>query len=71
MNIIGILRDWLKAHGYDGLCDAETECGCNLDDFAPCECPKRCCEPGYKIPAEHEEFDFFIVREKPVTEEDK
>lgn len=34
-----IVTDWLRTHGYDGLCrdlgDGE-ECGCSLDDFAPC-----------------------------------
>lgn len=31
-----MVLDWLREHGADGLCEPETECGCGLDDFAPC-----------------------------------
>jgi hypothetical protein len=38
MTIREIVADWLKSHGYDGLYCGEVgdECGCHLDDFAPC-----------------------------------
>lgn len=39
MNLRDIAREWLEAHGYDGLayrcgCDG---CGCGLDDLIPCD----------------------------------
>lgn len=34
-----IVRQWLEANGYDGLCESEVECGCPLDDFMPCDEP--------------------------------
>jgi hypothetical protein len=40
-----IIIDWLKAHGYDGLCS--DECGCRLDDLMPGECSCPDCVPGY------------------------
>lgn len=31
-----ILIEGLRAIGADGLCNADLECGCGLDDFIPC-----------------------------------
>ncbi|WP_150113936.1 hypothetical protein [Leptospirillum ferriphilum] len=28
-----ILVDYLKSHGFDGLCHPPTECGCDLSDL--------------------------------------
>ncbi len=43
-----ILVEWLKAHGYDGLC--AYECGCLVDNLMPCgSCPDNCV-PGYNVP---------------------
>lgn len=36
MTIMDIVREYLVAHGYDGLCHIETECGCGLEDLFIC-----------------------------------
>ncbi len=36
MNARDILVEALKAMGADGLCNTDLECGCALDDLAPC-----------------------------------
>ena len=42
-----IIKQWLVEHEMDGLCDPDTECGCGLDDFAPCgEGPRPFCKPA-------------------------
>ena len=31
-----IVADWLKANGFDGLCNPDAGCGCLIGDLAPC-----------------------------------
>lgn len=48
MGIRKIVREYLKAHGYDGLYN--YECGCAIDDLMPCDASTEDiweCEPGY------------------------
>jgi len=46
MDVRQILREWLEAHDYQGLCT--EDCGCNLDDLAPCgQCGCMYCNPGH------------------------
>ena len=32
-----ICAAWLAAQGYDGLCDPEEACGCEIADLMPCD----------------------------------
>ena len=54
MTVKEIVIDWLKEHGYHGLCP--EDCGCGIDDLMPCgnECMEYC-EPAYK----HEDNFFY------------
>ena len=45
--VIEILCAGLQAGGFDGLCNRDAECGCFLDDLAPCGEDPTPCEPGY------------------------
>lgn len=40
-----IIIKYLKDNGFDGLCG--EDCGCGIDDLAPCDMPMDC-EPAYK-----------------------
>lgn len=42
-----IVREYLVAHGYDGLC-LGCECGCTIDGLEPCDDGPWDCHPGYK-----------------------
>ncbi len=43
-----IVADYLRAHGYDGLC--RMDCGCALDDLMPCDIVCDHCRPAYNHP---------------------
>lgn len=43
-----IVKFWLEQNGYDGLCEPDTECGCGVSDFMPCEEPNTKCIAAYK-----------------------
>jgi hypothetical protein len=48
VNVKGILSEWLKAHGYDGLA-GKYDCGCPLNDLMPCDEPQPDCVPAYRV----------------------
>ena len=49
-DVSNIVREYLVAHGYDGLVSSVEQCGCGLDDFMPCtECDILHCLPAHKV----------------------
>ena len=76
MDLIAIAKEWLARNGYDGLYSEVGECGCLIDDLAPCGEPANLvdCTPGYKRPCngdcEHvrgggSPCEFHMGRERP------
>ena len=49
-----IVSRWLLDNGYDGLYNADLDCGCELKDLMPCCQPATSCVAGYKIPCNPE-----------------
>lgn len=53
-DVLSIIRDFLKANGYDGLtqCDWTTRrndgCSCPIDDLVPCGESFADCVPAYR-----------------------
>lgn len=47
MNVKEIIEKYCKENGFDGLCNAEIECGCSISDFFPCIGDCADCEPAY------------------------
>jgi hypothetical protein len=37
MTVEEILKSAIAAAGGDGLCNSDLECGCGVDDLAPCD----------------------------------
>ena len=61
MNCKEIITLYLKAQGFDGLYNADWECGCLLDDLMPCNGEQiQNCEPGYKLPCDCGDHDFHV-----------
>lgn len=59
-NVKGIIVEYLKEHGFDGLFNESGECGCELEDLAPCWNLGEDCEPGFKVPCDCGDHDFHI-----------
>ena len=46
MTVKDIVIKYLKDNGFDGLC--YEDCGCDIDDLAPCWNNYEDCQPAYK-----------------------
>jgi len=47
IDVRDIVHHFLKGGGYDGLCNGDYECGCDVDDLFPCGEACADCYPGY------------------------
>jgi hypothetical protein len=63
MDVLELLTEKIKAEGGDGLMNARLECGCILDDLAPCGCVGHECVLARRGPGDGE-YDF-IMHEMP------
>lgn len=64
MTTLELIEYGLKKNGYSGLCNLELQCGCCLDDLAPCGNPDpEECVAGYKVGTK-EGADWCIVPRK-------
>ena len=68
MDVKTMVIAYLRLNNFDGLFNANAECGCEIDDLAPCDGGVMWCEPGYKRQCGSEcEHDagWHIQRERP------
>ena len=78
MEVLDIVVEYLQKNNYDGLVNSNYECGCVIDDIAPCGEINGDCVSGYKqmctSECDHEGYDpnildmWHIQREKPQEE---
>jgi hypothetical protein len=47
-DVRGIVSEFLKANGYDGLVNTDAECGCAVADMMDCLGACDGCEPAYR-----------------------
>lgn len=55
-NLRKIIADYLRKNKYDGLCNLKLECGCGVDDLAPCGSPSLDCESARAITLKEGEY---------------
>lgn len=68
-NLHTIVKEWLQAHGYDGLCN-EFDCGCGVTDLMPCGEPGEHCMPAYMHSDLHPDGYYLYSPTKPEKESD-
>ena len=71
MDVKEIVKAYLIAYDYDGLCS--DECGCKIDDLMPCENNTDRCVPGYLVECKGcTDYDWCISekKEQPCPQED-
>jgi len=58
-----MVREYLEKNGYDGLCEKDGECGCQLSDLMPCggEYAMECVAGWKRNRWPDECADFYIV----------
>jgi len=61
MNVREIVVKNLKETDFDGLCNVDNECGCGLDDLAPCCDNILACEPAIEVVPPTNDFDRFFA----------
>ena len=57
MSVRDILAEWLKANGFDELCNEFGCCGCGLEDIGDCNDFINDCLPAYKRIATEDDID--------------
>ena len=62
--VIEIVKAHMEANGFDGLVQADAECGCLCDDLVPCGGDFSTCEPGYRGMSADEPGEWGIYRTK-------
>jgi hypothetical protein len=67
--VIQIVREHLTAIGADGLVCPDADCGCKLDDLAPCCSDISDCQPGWASPAmDDDDWRMWTTKERAELE---
>ena len=72
MDIRGIITQYLRESGFDGLFNGDAGCGCNFENgLFPCGQFSEECECGYTslpIPGDDPDYSFFVTPIKPYSD---
>lgn len=61
MEVQDIVIKHLKDNDFDGLYNDTSECGCGLDDLAPCGESTMDCKPAIEVVPPTKDFDRFFA----------
>ena len=65
MNLLHIVKEYLKREEFDGLFNEIGGCACKVDDLMPCSEPDTLCQPGYLGLCDCGDHDWHIIANKP------
>lgn len=60
LTVLEIVQAGLIANGYDGLCNPDEGCECEVCDLAPCGEISGECTAGWKVPCSCGDHDWHI-----------
>ncbi len=60
MTVLEIVEKYLRDNGYDGLYNPDDECGCLINDLAPCGEMNEECRAGIILERDSGGYDFII-----------
>jgi hypothetical protein len=70
-SVIDLVKQGLRAGGFDGLLSDDGECGCEVDDLAPCTEILGSCVAGWRVagcdPGCGQGCDFHMTAVKPAV----
>jgi len=61
LTVLEIVKKYLQEHGFDGLRADGNDCGCLIDDLAPCGDISERCVAGVRIPYDCGDHDYHIA----------
>lgn len=61
MEIIDIVLQHLKDNDFDGLVNTDNECGCGIDNLAPCESDCMGCQPAVEVVPPSSDYDRYFA----------
>lgn len=56
-----IVLDYLKSNDFDGLVNPDNECGCGVDDLAPCDSNCMGCNPAIEVDPPSDDYDRYFA----------
>lgn len=61
MEVADIVLDHLKSNDFDGLFNSDNECGCGIDDLAPCDSYCMSCQPAIEVEPPSDDYDRYFA----------
>ena len=69
--VIRIVAEHLRDNGFDGLVHTDAECGCEVDDLAPCRGDFGSCEAAHRGMSKDEPGEWAMYVSKDAAERSK
>lgn len=61
MEVADLVLNYLKKNNFDGLVNPDDECGCGIDNLAPCDSNCMGCEPAIEVEPPSKDYDRYFA----------